>query len=169
MFSPIIRLHELSWTISGEICDNPMFNNFATHFLRCYYVEEMYPQRQSSCKVLVNGTSKQTVWVHKAFFLFLTQVLIWWFSPQNSYNVIPNYYFSNRILKPPCFRKRAKTPTKSQLTTTTSNLAQHTLNPLEELEQPLKYPKYNPKMYEKTNSPLNVSLGGGGPTPKLFF
>lgn len=75
----------------------------------------MYPQRQSSCKVLVNGTSKQTV-------------------------------------------KRAKTPTKSQLTTTTSNLAQHTLNPLEELEQPLKYPKYNPKMYEKTNSPLNITI-----------
>jgi len=68
----------------------------------------MYPQRQSNCKVLVNGSSKQPV-------------------------------------------KRPKTPTKSQLTKTTSNLAQHSLNPLEEK------PKYNPKMYSKT-TPLEVTI-----------
>jgi len=68
----------------------------------------MYPQRQSNCKVLVNGSSKQPV-------------------------------------------NRPKTPTKSQLTKTTSNLAQHSLNPLEEKR------KYNPKMYSKT-TPLEVTI-----------
>jgi len=47
--------------------------------------------------------------------------------------------------------KRPKTPTKSQLTKTTSNLAQHSLNPLEEKS------KYNPKMYSKT-TPLEVTI-----------
>jgi len=75
----------------------------------------MYPQRQSNCKVLVNGSSKQPV-------------------------------------------KRPKTPTKSQLTKTTSNLAQHSLNPLEEK------PKYNPKMYSKTTplegTNINIRVQG---------
>lgn len=70
----------------------------------------MYPQRQSNCKVQVNGSSKQPV-------------------------------------------KRPKTPTKSQLTTTTSNLAQHSLNPLEDK------PRYNPTMYETDKkTPLEVTI-----------